>query len=484
VGRLAALWLRLPAALLLALTSACDAPRSGRPDVLLVVLDTVRADRLSAYGHSRQTSRALDALFEERGVLFEDVTAPASWTWPSHASLFTGEYPWVHGAHYAESIEERGSFERWDTPVTPLRTDLPTLAERFADAGYHTVSLAGNAWLHPELGLVRGFRDARTFEDERDAVRAVGELLARRDRRPLFLFLNFTQAHGPYAETRFPWLRRHRGSLDRATAPDWVRPYLQGRDTRTIDLALHAEGRAFSGYQRYLMGRLEIPAAGFELLLDVYDGEVGHDDLLLGAALEIWTGATAHDSVVAVTSDHGEAFGEHGLIEHGGSVYPEVLQVPLVIAAPGRLPPGRRIAEPVQMHDLYPTLLDLAGIDSPSGSLVAVARGERRARPILAAAWPRREWARSAGGRLGELWRYYRSNGYAVVSRSDGSAELYHVASDPSMQLDLSAERPALAAKLLRAAEPLFRSNGSASGAPLRPSPETLERLRGLGYVE
>jgi arylsulfatase A-like enzyme len=452
--------------------------------VLLVVLDTVRADRLSSYGHSRQTSRALDALFEERGVLFEDVTAPASWTWPSHASLFTGEYPWVHGAHYAESLGESGSFERWDTPVTPLRTDLPTLAERFAEAGYRTVALSGNAWLHPELGLVRGFDDARVFEDERDAVRAAEAVLSLEDPRPLFLFLNFTQAHGPYAETRFPWMGRHRQALDPQSAPDWVRPYLDGREPRAVDLASRPAGQPFSGFQGYLMGRLEIPAEGFELLLDLYDGEIGHDDLLLGAALEVWSSATASDSIVAVTSDHGEAFGEHGLIEHGGSLYPEVLKVPLVIAAPGRLPAGARIAEPVQMHDLYPTLLDLAGIDSPAGSLVSIAQGARRARPILAAAWPRREWAGTAGGRLGELWRYYRSDGYAIVSRSGGAAELYHVGEDPSMKRDLSREQPALASKLLRAAEPLFRSVRSAEEERIRPSPETLERLRGLGYVE
>jgi arylsulfatase A-like enzyme len=452
---------------------------------LLVVLDTVRADRLSAYGHARQTSRALDALFEERGVLFEDVTAPAPWTWPSHASLFTGEYPWVHGAHYAESVGEAGSFERWDTPVTPMRRDLPTLAERFAEAGYRTVSLSGNAWLHPDLGLVRGFQDARTFEDERDAIRAAKATLEEEeDGRPLFLFLNFTQAHGPYAETRFPWIGRHGASLDAATAPEWVRPYLEGRAPRTVNLAIRPDGQPVSGFQSYLMGHLKIPPEGLDLLLDLYDGEIGHDDLLLGAALEVWSALSSDDSIVAVTSDHGESFGEHGLIEHGGSLYPEVLKVPLVIAAPGRLPAGVRIGEAVQVHDLYPTLLDLAGIVTGPGSLVRVIRGQRRGQPILAAAWPRREWAGAAGGRLRESWRYYRSDGYAIVSRSDGALELYDVVGDPSMARDLSDEKPALAAKLLRTAEPHFLSSSSTDAGPLHASRETLERLRALGYIE
>ena len=123
------------------------APR--HPDVLLVVLDTVRADRLSAYGHERPTDLYLSALAEASGVLFEGVTAPAPWTWPSHASLFTGEVPWVHGAHLAllESEDER--FHHAGINATRMREDLPTLAERFSEAGYRTVSLSANQWLAP-----------------------------------------------------------------------------------------------------------------------------------------------------------------------------------------------------------------------------------------------------------------------------------------------------------------------------------------------
>jgi arylsulfatase A-like enzyme len=186
-----------------------------------------------------------------------------------------------------------------------------------------------------------------------------------------------------------------------------------------------------------------------------------------------------------VTSDHGEAFGEHGLIEHGGHLYPEVLKVPLVLAAPGRLPAGVRVREPVQMHDLHATLLDLAGIGSLPGSLVPIIRGGKRDGPILASATPRRDWARAAGGRLAESWRYYRRGDHAIVSRSDGSLELYDVARDPSMAHDLADEDPGLASVLLREAEPHFRSTAPARDrAPLRPSPRALERLRALGYAQ
>jgi arylsulfatase A-like enzyme len=453
------------------------------PDVLLVVLDTVRADRLASYGHARPTGRGLRALFEATGVLFEDVTAPASWTWPSHASLFTGEYPWVHGADYA--TDEAGALERWGLAVTPMSPDLPTLAERFAAGGYRTVSLAGNAWLDPELGLVRGFEQARTFDDERALVRAAKDVMEGDDDRPLLLFLNFTQAHGPYTERPFPWVEPHRVSLHPASAPAWLRPYLQAGELRSVDLAIRADGAPLNGYQRYLAGSLEIPAEGFELLLALYDGEVAHSDLLFRAALEHWIDGRAERSIVAVTSDHGEAFGEHGLIEHGGHLYPEVLRVPLVLAAPGRLPAGVRVREPVQMHDLHATLLDLAGIESPPGSLVPIVGGAKRRGPILASATPRRDWARAAGGRLAESWRYYRSGDHAIVSRSDGSLELYDVARDPTMTRDLAVDDPGLASALAREAEPHFRAKASPrERAPLRPSPRALERLRALGYAQ
>jgi arylsulfatase A-like enzyme len=448
-----------------------------------VVLDTVRADRLTAYGHDRQTGRALDALFRAAGVLFEDVTAPAPWTWPSHASLFTGEYPWVHGARYADLGTQDEAIERWGFAVTPMRSDLPTLAERFGEAGYRTVSLAGNAWLDPELGLVRGFDEARTFDDERALVAAVGKLLRRDDDRPLFLFLNFTQAHGPYSERPFPWVDGHRAALEPETAPSWVRPYLTRLAGRTVDLALRPDDDALNGFQRYLAGRLRIPPAGFDLLLALYDGEVAHADLLFRAALEHWIDTRPEQSIVAVTSDHGEAFGEHGLIEHGGSLYPEVLRVPLVIAAPGRLPAGVRVAEPVQMHDLYPTLLDLAGIESAAGSLVPIIDGAKREGPVLAAAWPRADWADAAGGKLRETWHYYRSGDHTLITRSDGSVELYDVGRDPSMADDLADAEPALVNALRRTSEPLFETGGTSGGAPVEPTAEMLERLRALGYA-
>jgi arylsulfatase A-like enzyme len=151
---LAPLGLLAGAALLL---MACESPEPAPPPVLLVVMDTVRADRTSTYGYARPTTIQLDAV-ARAGVVFEDVTAPGSWTWPSHASLFTGRPPWEHGAHLvtreqAASLARNAVVEGSEVMVGRMRTDLPTLAERFAEAGYRTRALFSNEWLAADLGL-------------------------------------------------------------------------------------------------------------------------------------------------------------------------------------------------------------------------------------------------------------------------------------------------------------------------------------------
>ena len=460
-----------------------QAGRASRPDVLLVVLDTVRADRLSAYGHDRPTSSYLEGLAEGAGVLFEDCTAPAPWTWPSHASLFTGELPWVHGAHLALEPPEGTGFIRKGMMVTRMREDLPTLAERFSEAGYRTVSLSHNGWLAPALGLVRGFEDARTFETEWGTVAAALKLLDGPHDRPLFLFVNLALPHGPYRETDASWLAPYGAHLDPETAPDWVRPYLTAGKPRAVDLGRLADGRMTTGYHRYLLGRLRIPPEGFEFLLALYDGEVREADRLFGHVLEKW-GERSPESIVVVTSDHGEFFGEHDLIEHRANVYAELVRIPLVIAAPGRLPVGVRIDTPVQLQDVYPTLLELAGLeDAPEGSLVPVVRGEPRPGPILAAAWPSTIWARLGGDRFSHIWHLYRVGDEALLWTSGGRVELYDLAEDPWMAQDLSAERADRASALRKEATPLFPEGVHTESASLLLSEEAKEKLRALGYA-
>jgi arylsulfatase A-like enzyme len=455
-----------------------------RPDVLLVVIDTVRADRLSSYGHHRMTDLYFSSIAEGSGVLFEDVTAPASWTWPSHASLFTGEPPWVHGAHIGLREPGEEGFDFKGIFVTRMRDDLPTLADRFSAAGYDTVSLVVNGWLTPDLGLVRGFHDARKFKDDPAVMVAALEMLSQEREKPLFLFINLMSPHGSFNAADVPWSRRHLPNLRPDSAPEWARPYLDLEDPEHpgINLSGHDKGHLLKAINRYLLGKLEIPPEGFEMLLDLYDGEIAMADRWFGGIFERWA-ATRPESIVVVTSDHGELFGEHGLIEHRGNVYPELVKIPLLLAAPGRLPEGVRIKTPVQLQDVYPTLLDLAGIDELPGSLIPVIKGEPRRDPILAVAWPDTFWARLIGGRLKHIWHLYRKGNEAVVWSSGGDLELYDVSTDPRMTRDLSGKHALRAAALREEATPYLGDLTEFETPEVVFSDESKERLRALGYA-
>ncbi len=183
--------------------------------------------------------------------------------------------------------------------------------------------------------------------------------------------------------------------------------------------------------------------------------------------------------MVAVTSDHGEYLGEHGLIGHGIRVFDEVTRVPLVIAAPGRLVQGLSVDTPVQLRDLYPTLLDLAGIDpGAEGSLVSVIETGDRPGPILSRAWPMPVFSRNVGDRYVHGQRLYREGNKALVVDDDGRAALYSMSADRTMTVPLNED---LEPWLKKAATAFPESK--ASGAVTVPD-EALQQLKALGYME
>ena len=467
----------------------------SRPDVLLVVLDTLRADRVSAYGYARPTTIQVDQV-AAAGVLFETTIAPGSWTYPTHASLFTGLPPWIHAARRAGNRAAEGAARDASAPsmgsVTALRTDLPTLAERFADSGYRTVALAANPWLSSEIGLTRGFEEVSVFSNDEAVVEAArAEIDAERD-GPLFLFVNLMHAHAPYCDGVGPWSIEQPEFLDPKTAPAWVRDYLVG-GLRVGDdlhvpgfhLDLRAPGDELPGIVHYLRGDLTIPPDDLEKLGGLYDAGVRGADFRFGRILERWVEA-APAGVVAVTSDHGEALGERDRIGHQASVYPEVLEIPMILAAPGRLPAGLRIDQPVQLQDLHPTLLDLAGIEPRTDSLIPlIETGRADDEPLLAMAWQNPYWARTVGGEFGFDWRYYRRGEEALIwNPTEGarSARLFDLGRDPEMQHDVASERPEYVARLIEDASARF-GEGDAERVAEIPA-HTSAMLEALGYID
>jgi arylsulfatase A-like enzyme len=457
---------------------ACRGSAVEPLDVLVVVLDTVRPDRLSAYGHSRPTTPELARLAGE-GVLFEDVTAPSNWTWPSHASIFTGTPPWVHGANFGRRSGD--VFFTWGTFATAMRDDLPTLAERLGGAGYEARLLSANPVLDPETAgsLLRGFDSVEILSGDAAVVDRARQLLARPRQRPLFLFVNLFAPHAPYVAHDHPWIREGRGRFDRRRAQPALRPYLLHQPAGVTFFAPVRPG----GPRRaslILEGSLAMPEKIVPLLRDAYDSELAAVDAALGQLLQTWRRQVPDPSVVAVTSDHGEFLGERGLVDHTILLYSQVLRVPLVIRAPRDLPAGIRVSTPVALEDLYPTVIELAlGVDA-AGSLTSVTRGDSPGRVIRAEALPRSD---VESERLAQRYRSCRWGHEVVIVGSLGGAEYFDVAADPAMENDLAQRRPARTRELAERCRAAFDDAVEAATAPVEVPAERREQLRELGYL-
>lgn len=313
-----------PAWILAAFLCAACSPGEERPSVLLISVDTLRRDHVSAYGYPRRTTPFLDRIARE-GALFQRALSTSNWTLPAHMSLLTGLSPSRHGVE-----DERDR----------LPGRFRTLAEDFRDEGYRTAGFASHIYLDGSYGFARGFETWEVDADQRAS--RVSERatawLEREGAEPFFLFLHYFDPHWDYDP---PARYRHRfGSPPReAGRLARLNPY---RDPRTT--------------------------LGPTLLEDVtalYDGEVAYTDAAVGRVLR-WLGDEGRldDVVVAVVSDHGEEFGDHGGFGHGTHLHGEVTRVPFLLRFPGAVAPGRRPSEVVSLLDLPATLLELAGLPS------------------------------------------------------------------------------------------------------------------------
>lgn len=317
---------------LLALGSCGDPAR--RPDVLLLLVDTLRADHLGLYGYPRPTSPELDR-FAARAIVFEEVLAPASWTLPSVASLFTSSYVSRHGLRA----------KRGNESSTRMRADLPTLAEAFSQAGYRSVAVVANPWVDTRgHGLQRGFEDYQSAQGEdADALQArARSALEDDDPRPVFLYVHYMDVHGPYRTGGEP------GEPDLGPIADAYRRDLDDAEREAIPKYLQLEG----------VDRLGV-------YLDAYDRGIRRFDAAFGRFVDwLRDSGRLENSVIAVVSDHGEEFLEHGGWHHGASVYQEQVRVPWILHDPAA--PSERIASrAVSLVDVAPTLLARAGLEAP-----------------------------------------------------------------------------------------------------------------------
>ncbi len=442
----AAIWLL--AAVIFVL--GCDgSSRPGRPDLLLITVDTLRADHVGAYGAPAGSSPELDRL-AERSVVFERMLAASSRTAPSHASIFSSRFARAHSVGFANG--------------STRLAEGATLASRLAAAGYETGAFVSNSMLKRRIGLDQGFAhyddalpdsEANRPVFERVAAKTTAralEWLARPRSRPRFLWVHYNDPHGPY--TPPPEL------VNAASSP-----------TPEPALPALAVDRGLGGIPAYQVIGDEREPSQYRAR---YAGEIRYLDASIGRLLEAFL-ASATGAVVAVTADHGEALGEEGLyFSHGFGTAPNLAHVPFLLFADGLAP--RRVAGLVHHVDILPTLLEAAGLPIPEDldgiSLLGIARGTGR---------PPADRALFVD--VGEEVSVYRGGifvrariGPALGFVAAGSRMAYHWLSDESWP---AGERSPGLERLV--------DDYAGNRVPLLPAPpldeEDAERLRALGYA-
>ena len=445
-------WLAIAALLL---GTACPSPPpADAPRLVVISVDTLRADRLGCYGYARPTSPNLDAL-AAAGTLVERVVAPSPWTLPSHVSLMTGLYPHRHGV---KNHDHR------------LRTAIPTLAGRLGEAGLKTMGIVSSQHLTTRTGFPRGFAEFLyvpewSVEPGKKPVlrnpaepitdRALDWLAERRDdEAPFFLFLHYYDPHSDYAPEpsyRERFVGPYEGPLDGST--DQLIDVRKGRRPITPEDARHVS--------------------------DLYDAEIRQlDEALEPLFAYLDRSELAATTHVVVTSDHGEEFLEHGSVLHGRTYYDEVVGIPLLIRGPG-VPAGHRDGRVASLVDVAPTVLALLGLE---GGIEAQGRD-------LSAGWrdptpdPGRTIFSEADwmNEVPEAYRMARDPRYKLIRETrSGRSWLYDLETDPGERSPI--DDPSIRERLAAELDATKDGASPEAAAPLA-DPE-LERLKALGYAE
>ena len=437
---------------------------TGPPLILLISIDTLRPDHLGAYGYTRPTSPALDRI-AQTSVVFDAASATSPWTLPSHASLLTGLYPHSHGLISHE---------------VALPGPIQTLGQALGQLGYATAAVVNSHNLSSRFGLNRGFDEFLHVPESAERAspsswvtdQAISWIEGRGD-RPLFLFVHYYDVHSDYSS-----LPSYTKLFDE--------PYSGPVDGTTAQM------------QAARLGEIQLGASDARQLVNLYDAGIRQmDDELKRIFSVLEQSALLDDTLLVVTSDHGEEFLEHGSLLHGRQHYEESIRIPLFLRYPPALP-AARIATPVSLVDVMPTILAIAG----AGAEYSADSRERARRRV-------------DGLDLSPLWTpdadASQFNGRALLLEADHSAEppdihrgvrrgpfklhydvrlkrarLFDLRSDPDELTDVSAQHPELVQELLAELERAYggpRATGEA-GPRVELTPEEKRRLESLGYAQ
>jgi arylsulfatase A-like enzyme len=497
------------------------------PNIIVILVDTLRADHLSCYSYPRQTSPCIDRIAEQ-GVLYEHAISAAAWTPPAHASLFTGAYPSRHGVDRSHLV------------LTPELTPLPEALRRH---GYRTFGISSNYFLGRETRFDRGFdyftqswqlvqkEEAKIRLESRDEKMALGMerpdgvaptggvLHACRDELNAF-YARATQTlrRSLHAYDNGAWRVNHQ--VQRWVA-DWKRsdqPFFAFLHYMEPHIRYEAPGHYYTLHLptgtdhrrirrvnqepgRYLAGCAAMSEEDFAILRGLYDGEISYVDSRIGQLYHwLQEAGLLRNTLLIITSDHGENLGEHQLMSHSYCLYDTLLRVPLIICAPTDFDSGQRISQQVQTLDLFPTILSMAGVrDGDVWSQVqgqslfpADVRGQTERVAIAEYLEPqpslpalRRRFPGFDGAQYDRVLRTVRTLDAKYIWGSDGKDEFYDLHKDPREEHNLIATETASASQFRSLLEAWLGSfKHAASGREnVELDDLTIKRLEELGYL-
>lgn len=429
-----------------------DAPMPGAPpNVVLISIDCLRADHLGCYGYSRETSPNIDSLARQ-GAVFEWAISSSSWTLPTHLSMLTS----LHWPVWSAET---------DTNWTAVRQ--PRLPGVLRDHGYKTAGFYAGPLVSPTYGFDKGFDDyidcqTTPWNALKDITSPgihdrVTRWLDEERGEPFFLFIHYWDPHGLYIPP---------APYDRIFDPDYEGKYVYPREPKD--------------------STADISPRDMKHLIALYDGEIRWTDKWIGELVRLLDAKGFLDrTLIILTADHGEQLGERGKIGHGLNLFDELIRVPLILRLPGKVPAGVRVREQVSLIDIFPTILDVVGVERPpklmGRSLAPLYQGK-----------PEGGNPPPAFSSLFEQAFALRTAGWKVVRGIDvQGAQFYDLVADPLERSPLPATedgrgREALE-KLQQYIDSLERLRGTlktTGGGKVQVDPEVLERLRALGYVK
>lgn len=425
----------------------CSKWQSGkRPNIILITLDTTRADHLSCYGYKRQTSPNLDLLAKE-SVLYTRAIATSSWTLPSHASIFTGKFTTSHGARkdpngpliLTDAIH--GPQEWQKQRARGLSKNELTLARILRENGYVTAAVVGGPWMKKIFGLNEGFDfydDAGiTSYNGRPASQITSGAINWIEKslgKKFFLFLNYFDPHFPFEP------------------PEGFATAFLPKNKRIDD---------------YWYTRTAL-----------YDAEILYMDHYIGKLIQnIKANNLYENTLIIVTADHGELLGEHGKVLHGNDLYQEEIHVPLMVRYPGTEVPSTRKDTPVQLLDIFALILDRLGLKLPEGIQAGVP--PQVGHPILSETYPLPTLS-SEGS-----WRAIFEGDFKFIWNSKGHHMLFDCRNDPFENINLIWQHPQQAQRMeARLNNYLMKLPAPGPAQPARElDSDTKKALKSLGYV-